>query len=164
MTILTLPAISGVAQPRIVRASLERRPLGEAAEWMRDVAAECCRHPTLSRGVVEYLQHRGLVNQCVLLAAEPSGPLCFQFIGVPTMTVMGRAWARQQIGRAVADADDTEFGDAMFASYEEAVESGQPVFNRIALDGLASPLIYTHTLVGWRDDTGRRAVLSCVQL
>ncbi len=167
MSVITLAGMErspASSSPPLLRAHLERRPVKDAAAWMLDVAAECARHSTFNRGIIDYLRACGLVNQCVILAADPGGPLTFRFIGIPTMIVMGRAWARQNLGRPVAQADGTDFGDAMFASYDDAADGTSPVVNRVSLNGLVRPLTYTHSLIGWRDGAGGRVILSCVQL
>lgn len=161
--VVSLPS-RGAQRPAIVHAELERQPIRVANDWMQAVAAECGRHRTLCPPIFDYLKRTGLITRCVLIASDPSGPLTWRYIGEPTVSVMGRSWGRANLGRPVLEDERADFGDSMGASYAESVDTGEVLVNRVWLHGLASPLVYLHSLIGWKTSDGRRAVLSCVQL
>lgn len=157
---------AATAPAPFIRASLERESSKVASDWMSAVVARCTSQNVIDPALVSWLKRGDLLQRCVFLASDgPNDPLKFRFIGTPSIRVMGRSWARRNLGRAVADNDGSDFGDAMAASYDEAIDGGGALYNRITLTGsLRDPVVYTHSLVGWRMPDGRRAVLSCVQL
>lgn len=160
--VVTLPNRGAIARPTFVHADIERQPARVMEDWQRDVAAECGRHATLCRPVLDHLKRTGLLSRCVLLAADPGGPLTWRFIGEATIKHMGAAWARTNLGRPAEADERTDFGKVLADSYAEAVDFRAPVVNRVQVAGLARPLDYTHSLLGWRAADGTRAVLSCV--
>ena len=153
----------GAQRPAVVHAELERQPVRVANDWMQEVAAECGRHATLCPPVFDFLKRTGLLTRCVLIASDAGGPLTWRYIGEPTVKVMGRGWGRANLGQPVTADERADFGNTMGTSYAEALATGSAVVNRVHLIGLASPLVYRHSLIGW-EANGRRAVLSCVQL
>ncbi|WP_431855295.1 hypothetical protein [Azospirillum sp.] len=161
--VLTFPQRSA-QRPARVHAELERQPVHVANDWMQAVAVECGRHSTLCPPIFDFLKRTGLLSRCVLIASDPGGPLTWRYVGEPTVSVMGRAWGRENLGRPVTVDERADFGDSMNTSYAEAIDTGRPLVNRVRLFGHASPLVYLHSLIGWKASDGRRAVLSCVQL
>jgi len=145
--------------------TINRQPLRFAADWQLVIADECRQQRTLNPSVYRFLEERGLLSRCLYLSSDtPDGPLLFRYIGVPTRTCLGDDWARANLGRP-----DTAPSDGLVsgvdAQYREAIDAGQPVYNRIYVtDVMATPLTYTHLLVGWRRPDGRRAVLSALEL
>ncbi|HYH17897.1 MAG TPA: hypothetical protein VD995_04705 [Azospirillum sp.] len=161
-TVLHLPDRGATVRPAHVHAEIARQPARVMQDWQREVVAECGRHATLCRPVLDYLKRTGLLSRCVLLAAEPGGPMVWKFIGQTTIKHMGAAWARTNLGRAAEADERTDFGKVLADSYAEAIDFRAPVVNRIQVAGLPQPLDYTHSLLGWRSADGTRAVLSCV--
>lgn len=65
------------------------------------------------------------------------------------------------------DQDDPHraIAEELGAEYREAMDGGEPIFNLVVISGLSAvPLRYAHMLIGWRDASGRRAVLSAIDL
>lgn len=154
----------GATRPAIVHAELERQPVRMANDWMQAVAAECGRHATLCPPIFDFLKRTGLLSRCVLIASDPGGPLTWRYVGQPTISVMGRAWGRSNLGQPVTADERADFGNTMGGCYAETIDTGHVLVNRVRLHGLGRPLVYLHSLIGWRASDGRRAVLSCVQL
>lgn len=168
---LRLPAIIGrwgdpeptPEAPAMV--DIHRQPLRVAADWQMGIVDECRRHRSLCEPVFRYLRDSGLLARCLYLSsAEPVGPLLFRHIGVPTRVCLGDDWARANLGKPdTAPSDRLATGVA--AEYLEAIDTGQPIYNRVFVsDVMATPLTYTHMLLGWRLPDGRRALLSCLEL
>jgi len=157
-----VPVNPATARPSLVRAEIERQASGTMEDWQQAIVAECGKHASLCRPVLDYLKRTGLLSRCVLLAAEPGGPLLWRFIGQTTVKYMGSAWARSNLGRPAEADERTDFGRVLAASYAEALDIRAPVVNQLRVSGLARPLDYQHTLLGWQDASGTRAVLSCV--
>ncbi|MBP2233139.1 hypothetical protein J2847_006474 [Azospirillum agricola] len=153
----------GPPEPGLVE--INRQPLRFAADWQLAIAEECRRQQTLGPAVFHYLQASNLLTRCLYLSSETAdGPLLFRYIGVPTRTCLGDDWARANLGKP-----DTAPSDGLVngvdAQYREAIDAGQPVYNRVFVtDVMDTPLSYTHMLVGWRLPDGRRAVLSALEL
>ncbi|MGY0713121.1 hypothetical protein [Azospirillum argentinense] len=145
---------------------LQRLPLGAAADWQAAIVGECRRHGALSPGLFTYLERTGLLDRCTFLASDGADdPLRFRYLGAPTRNFFGRGWARQMAGRPDQDDPHRAIAQRFAAEYLEAVEGGVPVLNSVVISGLsAAPLVYTHALYGWRDSSGRRAILSCMDV
>ncbi|CAO3416517.1 hypothetical protein [Azospirillum argentinense] len=145
---------------------LHRLPLGAAADWQAAIVGECRRHGALSPGLFTYLERAGLLDRCTFLASDGADdPLRFRYLGAPTRNFFGRGWARQMAGRPDRDDPHRAIAEELGAEYREAMEGGGPILNRVVITGLSvAPLRYAHMLVGWRDASGRRAVLSAIDL
>ncbi|MGY0794278.1 hypothetical protein ACW7BJ_33440 [Azospirillum argentinense] len=145
--------------------SIHRQPVGVAADWQTGIASECARHEILCPPVFEYLKATGLVTRCVFLSSEDGvGPLLFRYIGLPTRQTLGNAWADAHLGKPDS-APSANLADGIDAQYREAIEAGEPLLNRVCVTGLkATPLHFSHLLMGWRLPNGRRALLSAVEL
>lgn len=114
-------------------------------------------------GFVADLQKASIYTRSVFLSAStPDEPLAFRYIGEPTVGFFGRDWAREQLGRPHLSDPYSTFAAAIDAEYREAIEGGEPVYNRLVVDGLANPFIYSHLLLGYALPSGRRAVLVLV--
>lgn len=164
---MTVHAFTGRAgrapRPHHAEVDLQRLPMRDAAPWQAQVMEECRRLGKPCADVFAWLKAAGLHRRCVLLAAGPGERLRFRFIGEPTVRVLGAAWARRQLGQTDADDPHRTMAAVLGVEYREALDAG-PIVNRVTLSGLsASPLVYTHALVGWRLDTGHRAVLSLIE-
>ncbi|MBP2291061.1 hypothetical protein [Azospirillum rugosum] len=143
---------------------ITRLRVDEAADWQLAIVEECRRQRTLTPSVFNFLKEQGLLDRCTFLASEGmEQPLVFRYIGGPTVRFLGRAWARQQIGKPDLDDPHQVLAEGVGQQYREAIEGGDPVFNRVTITGLsASPKVYTHMLYGWAPQDGRRALLSCL--
>ncbi|MGQ9371945.1 hypothetical protein [Azospirillum sp. ST 5-10] len=163
-SVVHLPRRGATTRPAI-RLDLHREPTSRMADWQADVIWECRRHAELCPAVFGYLKRTDLLHRCTFLASDtPDGPLLFRYIGAPTIAVLGRGWARQQLGRPHVDNPHADFPAHLGTEYATAMEDG-PVFNQIAMHGLgADPWLYSHALCGWRARDGRRAVLSAIAL
>lgn len=101
--------------------------------------------------------------RCTFLASNgPDAPLTFRYIGAPTIKVLGAKWASDHLGQPEEADPHQVLADGVGAQYREAIEGGEAVFNHalLTMSGVVYP--FTHTLIGWADGAGRRAVLSCV--
>ena len=147
-------------------AGLHRLPLGAAADWQAAIVGECRRHGALSPALFAFLERTGLLDRCTFLASDGADdPLRFRYLGAPTRSFFGRGWARQMAGRPDQDDPHHTLAEGFAAQYREAVDGGIPVLNRVVISGLSAvPLRYAHMLIGWRDASGRRAVLSAIDL
>ncbi|QCN95862.1 hypothetical protein D3093_11660 [Azospirillum argentinense] len=145
---------------------LQRLPMGAAVDWQATIVAECRRLGALSPALFAYLERTGLLERCTFLASDGTDdPLRFRYLGAPTRAFFGRGWARGMLGQPDQDDPHQALAQRFAAEYLEAVEGGTPVLNRVVISGLSAvPLIYTHTLIGWQDRAGRRAVLSCMDV
>ncbi|TWA76875.1 hypothetical protein FBZ83_11716 [Azospirillum brasilense] len=143
--------------------TIERRPIHAAADWQSWIVNECRTQKTLSPSIFSFLKGTGLLVRCTFLASDgPNSPLLFRYIGAPTVEFLGRAWARQQIGKPDLDDPHHAITEGIGPQYREAIEGGEPLFNQVTITGLsADQKVYTHALYGWQD-SGRRAVLSCL--
>ncbi|AIB13993.1 hypothetical protein ABAZ39_18860 (plasmid) [Azospirillum argentinense] len=145
---------------------LQRLPMGAAVDWQAAVMMECRRQGALSPGLFAYLERAGLLERCTFLASDGAAdPLRFRYLGAPTRNFFGRGWARQMAGRPDQDDPHHVLAEGFAAEYLEAMEGGVPVLNRVVISGLsAAPLVYQHALIGWKERTGRRAVLCCMHV
>lgn len=163
MAVHAFPGRAGHTRPLSADITLQRLPIREAAPWQVDVVTECRRLGTPCVDVFAWLKATGLHRRCVLLAAMPGERLRFRFIGEPTVRFFGPGWARQQLGQSDADDPHRDIAETIGREYREALEFG-PLLNRVLIRGLSvEPLVYTHALVGWRLETGHRAVLSLIE-
>ncbi|MBK1842451.1 hypothetical protein JHL17_34155 [Azospirillum sp. YIM B02556] len=166
MTILAFPTQDRGAQRPAVRpeTSIARLTLAEATDWQRTIMAECRRQRVLSPSLPAFLKRAGLMDRCTFLSsAGPAKPLCFRHLGVPTLSVLGRAWGRAVINQPDEADPHVEFAHSVGAQYAESIGAGEAVFNRVTVSGVGQPFVYTHALYGW-EDRGRRAVLSAVDV
>lgn len=149
-----------------IRLDLHRESSGHMLDWQAAIIAECRRHDTLNAQLVANLKRAGLLERCTFLASDtPGGPLRFRYIGCPTVTMLGRAWARQHLGRPHLENPHAEFVDLMSPLYAEAIEGDEAMHNLITMHGpWAEGRPYTHVLCGWQAQDGRRAVLSAIEL
>ena len=154
------------AQRPAIHLEIQRQRGATAADWQAAVIAECRRHETLNPALVANLKRAGLLERCTFLASDtPGGPLRFRYIGCPTITMLGRAWARHHLGRPHVENPHAEFVDVMSPLYAEAIEGDEPVHNLVTMCGLwPEGRPYTHVLCGWQAQDGRRAVLSAIEL
>ena len=143
---------------------VKRMTLGLAADWQRDLMAECRQQRSLSPAVFTYLRSRGILERCVFLASmEARTPLLFRYLGGSTLRVLGRRWGESVLNQP-EDADPhSEFAHYIGLQYAEAIEGGEALVNRISVAGVGHPFVYTQALFGW-EDSGRRAVLSAVEV
>lgn len=151
--------------PVVTEVSIHRQPLRFAADWQAAIGDECDRHQALCPPVFDMLKTTGLLKRCLFLSSEAaSGPLLFRYIGEPTRTCLGDAWANEHLGKPDS-APSEDLATGIDAQYREAIEGGEVILNRCRVVGLmAEPLTFSHLLVGWRLPEGRRALLSCVDL
>lgn len=162
-TIVQFPAPEARHARPAPEITITRQPVNRAADWQEAIAQECRRHRRLTPAVFAFLRTTGLLSRCTFLASEPGGPLTFRFIGVPTLTVLGTAWARGVLHQPDEADPHADFAAAIGEQYADAIESGDIVFNTIAVQGIGQGFRYTHMLAGWTEH-GRRAVLSAVAL
>lgn len=152
------------ARPAI-HLELHRERSATMLDWQARIVEECQKHETLNPALVTALKRMGLLDRCTfLLNDHAGGPLRFRYIGCPTILVLGRAWARQNLGRPHVENPHGDFPVNLGAEYAEAVHGGEPVHNRVRMHGPAVVPSYTHVLAGWRRDDGREAVLSAIAL
>ncbi|MBP2233402.1 hypothetical protein J2847_006740 [Azospirillum agricola] len=141
-----------------------RLTLAEATDWQRTIMAECRRQRVLTPSLPAFLKRAGLIDRCTFLSSiGPGEPLCFRHLGVPTLSVLGRAWGRTVLNQPDEMDPHVEFAHSVGAQYAESIGSGEAVFNRVTVSGVGKPFVYTHALYGW-EDRGRRAVLSAVDV
>ncbi|MBP2311873.1 hypothetical protein [Azospirillum soli] len=166
MAVITFPATQdrGALRPVSTEVSIQRLAMSSATEWQRQIMTECRRQGILNPAVFAYLKANRLLDRCTLLASEgPTSPLLFKFIGVPTLSVLGRAWGRSVLGQPEDIDPHVEFAHSIGMQYVEAIGAGEALFNRISVTGVGRPFVYTHAVYGW-SDRGRRAVLSCIDV
>ena len=166
MSVLQFPTmVRGAQRPASSQdVTIERLPIHAAADWQSWIINQCRYQKTLSPSVFSFLKGAGLLERCTFLASDgPDSPLLFRYVGAPTVEFLGRAWARQQIGKPDLDDPHHAITEGIGPQYREAIECGEPLFNRVTITGLsASRKVYTHALYGWQDTSGSRAVLSCL--
>ncbi|HYH17220.1 MAG TPA: hypothetical protein VD995_01265 [Azospirillum sp.] len=150
-------------EPAAACVEIHRQPVRHALEWQQKIVTLWRRHPTLSPAFHDELVATGLLSRCVFLSSNDGGPLRFRYIGEPTRRVFGNRWADGLIGRYHSEDEYTEFARAIGAEYQDAIESGEPVYNRLLLTGLSRPPInYRHLLLGWSTSDGRQALLALI--
>lgn len=145
-------------ETRIIRA-----PTSRAADWQRDIAVECRGRGGPDPRLIDWLKSTGVIGECCFLVAEDDGPLCFRWLGRPPIQILGMDWGRSMLGQPETLDPNDEFSAAVSREYEEAIGSGEPIFNTVTTHAAGVPLSFTHLLFGWRDGR-RRAVLSAVKL
>lgn len=166
MTILTFPVEKrGAQRPAIQQeTTIVRLTLTEAADWQRTIMAECRRQRVLTPSLPAFLKRAGLMELCTFLSSTgPGEPLVFRHLGVPTLSVLGRAWGRSVLNQPDEADPHVEFAHSIGAQYAESIGAGEAVFNRVTVSGVGRPFVYTHALFGW-ESKGRRAVLSAVDI
>ncbi|CAO3445677.1 hypothetical protein [Azospirillum argentinense] len=166
MSVVALPLMGKAIPHRPVNeaVTIHRLPVEAASDWQQEVKNECRRQRSLTPAVFDFLKAAGLLDRCTFLASEHQfAPLRFRYIGGPTVRFLGRAWALQQIGKPDLDDPHQTLAEGVGHQYREAIEGGDPVFNRVTITGLSlSPKVYTHMLIGWQQSDGRRALLTCL--
>ena len=167
MTILAFPTkLQGAEhqQRPEIHLDLHRERSVTMLDWQARIIEECHRHDTLNPALIGALERMNLLDRCTFLASDyAGGPLRFRFIGCPTILVLGRAWARTNLGRPHEENLHAEFPVSLGAEYVKAI-GGEVVHNRINMSGAGAVPSYTHALVGWRAADGREAVLSAIAL
>ncbi|HEY0836873.1 MAG TPA: hypothetical protein VGE72_23385 [Azospirillum sp.] len=160
-----LEASQPLRKPEAAHVEVHRQPARYALEWQQKIVALWRRHPTLSPAFHDELAATGLLSRCVFLSSDDGGALCFRYIGEPTRKVFGNRWADGLIGRRHTEDEHTEYARAIGAEYQEAIESGEPVYNRLLITGLARPPTnYRHLLLGRSLDDGRQALVALIDL
>ena len=150
-------------EPGSARVEIHRQPLRTALDWHQEVIALWRRHPQFGPALHDELKGRGLLSKCVILTACDGGPLCFRYIGEPTRRVFGERWAAQNIGKPHLEDVHTDFALAIDAQYREAIDGGEPVYNRLLITGLPRPPVnYCHLLFGWSLGERRQALLALI--
>lgn len=146
-----------------VTVIIHRQPIRVASDAQIAVSDLFRRHRRLSNGLVDDIIAAGLLQHCgYLSSATPDGPLIFRRHADATVRVFGVAWARAQIGQPSHADPHTEYASSIGAQYDEAIQSGQPVYNHLVIQGLSTPVIYSHLLVGFRSPAGQQALLTCI--
>ncbi|KAA0573333.1 hypothetical protein FZ983_30430 [Azospirillum sp. B21] len=166
MTVLSFPTTDRGAQRPAIRpeTTILRLTLAEAADWQQTIMAECRRQRVLTPSLPAYLKREGLMDRCTFLSSTgPGEPLCFRHLGIPTLSVLGRAWGRSVLNQPDEMDPHVEFAHSVGAQYAETIGAGEAIFNRVTVSGVGRPFVYTHALYGW-EVRGRRAVLSAVDL
>lgn len=166
MTVLSFPTTDrGALRPAIRPETMFLRlTLAEATDWQQTIMAECRRQRVLTPSLPAYLKREGLMDRCTFLSSTGAGePLCFRHLGIPTLSVLGRAWGRSVLNQPDEMDPHVEFAHSVGAQYAETIGVGEAIFNRVTVSGVGRPFLYTHALYGW-EDRGRRAVLSAVDL
>lgn len=144
--------------------AVRRLAVGDAADWQRNILAECRRQRAFTPDIPGYLAKAGLMNRCTFLASDgPTSPLLFKHLAATTVAVLGRAWGQAMLDQPEEADPHGELAHHVGLQYAEAIEGGQALFNRISVAGLGRPLVYTQALYGWSEG-GRRAVLSCIDV
>jgi hypothetical protein len=153
-----------VAGTTPVRVDVHRQPMRVATDWQLDIVDLWRRHPWPRRSLFEGLKAAGYLERCVFLASESGRqPLAFQFIGTPTIKVFGTDWARSQLGKPHLTDPYCDYACDIGEQYREAIEAGEPVYNRLLITGLPGlPVNYSHLLLGWDLPGGRQALLACI--
>lgn len=164
-TVLNFPAIGVAARPEI-HLDLHRETTARMADWQAAIIRECQRHEELCPAIFDFLKRTKLLHRCTFLASDvPGGPLLFRYIGAPTIAVLGRGWARQQLGQPEEEDPFEAVATTVGAQYVEAISGGEALFNTVATTGMGShPMSFDHALFGWEARDGRRAVLSAITL
>lgn len=163
--IVLFPKGDGLAaRPAVQSITITRLPLASATDWQQAIAKECRRQRALTPSLPAFLKRVGLLDRCTFLSADgPGAPLIFRHLGVPTLSVLGRAWGRTVINRPDAVDPHEAYAQRIGGEYAETIGAGEAVFNRVTVSGLGTPFTYTHGLFGW-EDRGRRAILSAVNV
>jgi hypothetical protein len=167
---LPLPAVlrlrCGDALPKpasTVTVSVHRQPLRVASDAQTVVADLWRRHRRFGSAVKAEINAAGILDHCGFLSTElPGGPLVFRRIAWPTVRALGREWALSQLGRPNDEDPFSEYATLIGAEYREALEAGEPVYNRLVIHGLPQEVNYSHLLVGWRSPAGQQALLTCI--
>lgn len=143
---------------------VDRQTVGSALDWQQAIIGECRRHDGPSPEIVQFLKKSGLLNRCCYLASDvDGGPLKFRFIGRPALDTLGEAWGRMVLNRPEVEDPHCDFSMAIARQYAEAIETGEPLVNEIAVTGIGRPFSFVHALIGWQ--CGRqRAILSAVKM
>jgi hypothetical protein len=160
-----IPFRGGFAPPPTVcEVSVERQPLRLALDWQREIVRECGRHRVFNGQVVQFLEESNLLRRCSMLSTDVGGgPLKFRFVGRPALDTLGEAWGRMVLNKPEVDDPHCDFATAIGEQYVEAIESGEPLVNKISVTGVGQPFSFTHALIGWQT-TSRRAILSAVKM
>jgi hypothetical protein len=162
----TIPPKPTTAEAGLLQVDVRRHPMQAAADWQRHVLDLWRRHPWPQPGFLKGLKSQGWLDRCVFLSSAGEGrPLAFQFIGTPTIKILGTDWARSQLGRSYLADPHADLAYDLGEQYREAIETGEPIYNRVRITGLPDqPVDYSHLLLGWTLPGGRQALLTCVDL
>lgn len=164
MSILQFPPERGAMRPAPTDVTVERLCLHSAAEWQQDILAECRRRRVLTPDLFNWLDDRGLLDLCTVLATmEANTPLLFRRIGGPTLQKLGRAWGRSMLGQPEAADPHHDYAHRIGLEYIEAIGCGEALFNRVSVTGIGKPFVYSQALYGW-EVGGRRAILSAINV
>jgi hypothetical protein len=161
-----IPFKPTVAGTETLQVDIHRQPVRGAVDWQSQILDLWRRHPWPQPGFLDGLKARGLLDRCIFLTSEGEGrPLAFQFVGTPTIKVFGTDWARSQIGKPYLTDPHADLAYDLGVHYQEAVETGAPIYNRIRITGVpGQPIDYSHLLLGWTLPGGRQALLGCIDL
>lgn len=143
--------------------TIHRQPLSVAADAQTMALGLWRSHRDLTPGTAAALRSADLLRHCGILSSETAdGPLLCRRFADATVHVFGRAWAARQLGRPSDNDPHSEYALRIGAEYGEALDGGEPVYNRLVIHGLAAPVVYSHLLIGWRAPDGRRTLLTVI--
>lgn len=179
---LILPSVATLARPRLeipafirrlgdpppkpqeaVTVTIHRQPVGVAADHQTALlerwrAIKAAPPVTLARDLAD----AGLLRHCGYFDAAPDGPLTCRRFADATVRALGAGWARSMLGKPDHADPHSEYSVSLADHYREAIEGGEPVYNHLVIHGLASPIVYSHLLVGWVSPGGQRALLTVI--
>lgn len=147
----------------IEHVEVHRQPEWAAPEWQLAIRDLWRQHRHMSPAFTEALQQLGLLHRCCYFSAyAPNQTLAFRYISEPTVRYFGAEWAEEQLGKAHTGDPNEGFAQVIDRVYEDAIAEGQPVYNRLVLNGPPTPTVYSHLLLSWSLPTGERALLACI--